>query len=269
MTWLDISERKAMEEELRTATDRMEQRVVQRTTELGAANAALQREVEKRRMDDQVRAALLRELVSAQEEEQRRISRELHDQLGQSLTGLKFILEALAGSANAAQRAPLGEAVAIVNDLTNRVSTLSIDLRPPALDDLGLVPALLSLITRFTGQTGIQVDFQHSGLDVRLHPDIETVAFRLVQEALTNVARHAETQQARVLVVADSEVTVQIEDQGRGFDPEAGMANHSRGLAGMRERVGLVGGALTIESNSAAGTRIIAQLPKEPAGPQI
>ena len=137
-------------------------------------------------------------LVSGQEDEQRRISRELHDQFGQSLTGLKFILNALVRRGLDRPAGSIGRGAPIVDDLTNRVSELALDLRPAVLDDMGVVPALITLIGRFTTQTGITIDFQHSGMDERLDPEVETAIYRVVQEALTNVARHSGATQVRV-----------------------------------------------------------------------
>jgi two-component system CheB/CheR fusion protein len=266
MTWYDITVRKSLEEELRQARDGLEQQVLTRTQQLAAANKSLREEVVERQAGDEVRRSLLGQLVTAQEAEQRRISRELHDQLGQSLTGLKFLLETLArGSANP-QRAQLDEATALVDDMMERVSELSLNLRPAVLDDLGVLPALVSLIERFTRQTGIVVAFAHLGLNERLHPAVETAIFRIVQEALTNVARHSGARQARVEVVSERDVIVRVEDPGSGFDPvDGGAAEHgSGGLLGMRERAALVGGTVTIDSAPDAGTRVVAQLPKEP-----
>jgi signal transduction histidine kinase len=264
LTWADVTQRKEMEKALREAHDQLEDRVAIRTAELAQVNEALQVEAIERQTADQARRELLRQLVSAQEEEQRHISRELHDQLGQSLTGLRFILDTMARRSSAAQRDQLDEATAIVDDMTDRISNLALDLRPPVLDDLGLIPALITLIERFTARTGVAVDLQHSGLDGRLSPALETVVFRVVQEALTNVARHAGVTTATVQILGDHDVIVRIEDHGQGFDPDTvRAAADTAGLAGMRERVTLLGGELTIDSAPGEGTRVIAQLPKE------
>jgi signal transduction histidine kinase len=161
----------------------------------------------------------------------------------------------------------LARAQSLVEELISRVRDLSLELRPTMLDDLGLVPALLWLFERYTAQTGIQVSFQHIGLDRRFDSDLETAAYRIVQEALTNVARYAGVQQATVNLWADAAtLNVQVEDSGKGFDPDRARAAHpSTGLAGMRERATLLNGQLTVETAPQAGTQITAELPLRPA----
>jgi signal transduction histidine kinase len=267
MSWYDVTARKRMEEDLRHSREALEQRIVDRTQELAMANKALGAEAAERQIGDEDRRELLRQLVTAQEEEQRRISRELHDQMGQSLTGLKFILDTLARRGGTSQ-AQLIEAVSIVNDLMTRVGELSLDLRPAVLDDMGVLPALGTLIERFNRQTGIAVTFEHEGLQERLDPTLETTIYRLVQEALTNVARHSGAREVTVRVVSDSAVFVEVLDPGRGFDPQQqAESRQSRGLLGMRERAALVGGTLSVESTPGSGTRITARLPKQTAAP--
>jgi chemotaxis methyl-accepting protein methylase/signal transduction histidine kinase len=266
MSWHDVTAGKQMEEALRQARDQMEQRVIQRTEELAASNTALQSEAIERLHADQARSALLHALVTAQEDEQRHISRELHDQFGQSLTGLKFLLDTMARRGPARDHDQLDEASAIVNDLMDRVSELTLDLRPAVLDDMGVLPALVNLIERFTTRTGITVDFQHHGLEGRLAPTVETTIYRIMQEALTNVARHSGATEATVEVVSDHDVIMRIQDSGRGFDP-ARLEGPATGLLGMRERAALVGGTLIIESAPGAGTRVLAEFPKAPEPP--
>ncbi len=159
--------------------------------------------------------------------------------------------------------ASLGEAQALVNELMALVRDLSLDLRPAMLDDLGLLPTLLWHFERYTAQTSVCVTFKHSGLEGRFAPEVETAAYRIVQEALTNVARHAGVSEVTVRLWADQDTLgVQIEDQGTGFDPEAALAaSATTGLAGMRERAVLLGGQLTVESAPGAGTHVTAELP--------
>ena len=131
------------------------------------------------------------------------------------------------------------------------------------LDDLGLLPTLLWHIEHYTAQTRVQVTFKHSGLEGRrFAPEVETAAYRIAQEALTNIARHAGVVEATVRVwTEDTKLTIQVEDRGGGFDPEAKFAaNETSGLAGMRERATLLSGQLTIESLSGRGTRLTAEL---------
>jgi PAS domain S-box-containing protein len=207
--------------------------------------------------------AVSRQLVAVQEAERARIARDLHDEIGQMLTGLKLVLAIGTRSTPALVQARLAEAHALINDLTTRVREISLDLRPAMLDDLGLLPTLLWYIKRYTEQTQIQVTMKHTGLDQRVVPDVEIAVYRLVQEGLTNVARHAGVPEVAIWLwrTADS-IGVQIKDQGRGFSPKEVLAAHtSSGLAGMNERVRLLGGQLTIESAPGQGTRLTAELP--------
>src|SRR5262249_36767352 len=148
----------------------------------------------------------------------------------------------------------LNAALLLVNQLMGQVRQLSLDLRPAMLDDLGLVPALRWLFDRFGAQTGVSVKFESAGLDGRLPTPIETTAYRIIQEALTNVARHSQVSEVVVRVRADSSrLTLEVQDEGIGFDPGPIYASKSGcGLTGMRERCALLGGALRIESASGA-----------------
>jgi PAS domain S-box-containing protein len=228
------------------------------------------RDVTRRKQDEedlQKYAALLqtfsRRLLEAQEAERRRLARELHDEVGQTLTGLKLCLEA-AGQAPAGGRdAALKDAQALVHELIAQVRNLSLDLRPGMLDDLGLVPALVWHFQRYSAQTGVRVEFAHNGLGRRFPPEVETAAYRIAQEALTNVARHAGAAEAAVRLWVDQDrLGVQVEDRGAGFDFEAARAKDtSSGLSGMRERAALLGGHLAVETAPGGGTRVTAELP--------
>jgi signal transduction histidine kinase len=267
---LEIAERERAEMELRKARDELELRVEGRTTELARANEILLLEIgERRRAEDALRdyaerlKILSRRLMEVQEAERRNIARELHDEISQVLTGLKLSLEMCARMPGDNIGASLGQAQMLVNELMARARKLSLDLRPGMLDDLGLLPTLLWHIEHYTAQTRVQVTFKHSGLEGRrFAPEVETAAYRIAQEALTNIARHAGVVEATVRVwTEDTKLTIQVEDRGGGFDPEAKFAaNETSGLAGMRERATLLSGQLTIESLSGRGTRLTAEL---------
>jgi signal transduction histidine kinase len=179
------------------------------------------------------------------------------------LTGIKLTLEMSMRSSPDAIRTTLGEAQGQLNDLMARVRTLSLDLRPAMLDDLGLVPALLWHFDRYAAQTSVRVDFRRAGLEGRLRPEVETAVYRIVQEALTNVARHAGVNEATVILCGGQDILgVQVQDQGRGFNPATALgANTSNGLAGMSERAELLGGHLTVESAPGAGTSVTVNFP--------
>ena len=207
---------------------------------------------------------LSQRLVAIQEEERRNLARELHDEIGQILTGLKLILEMSLRLPPEESQANVQEAQALVGELMSKVRQISLDLRPGMLDDLGLLPALLWYLERYTTQTKVQVNFTHSGLEAhRFASEIETAAYRIVQEALTNVARHAAVKEVEVSVWSDPDILcVEVQDHGTGFNPQMALAAHnSSGVAGMAERARLLGGGLTIESESGKGTLITAHLP--------
>jgi len=202
-----------------------------------------------------------------QEAERRHLAQELHDEIGQALTGLRLMLVRIEELPASQQKQQLQQAQSLLNDLVEQVRQLSLNLRPTILDDLGLLPALLWHVERYQTQTGITVDFTHAGLEsIRLPQEIETAAYRLVQEALTNVARHAGVQQVSVSIwCRDGKLTIQVEDEGKGFNVPVALARGStRGLAGMRQRVQVLKGKLTIDSAVGEGTRLLAEIPIPP-----
>jgi PAS domain S-box-containing protein len=211
------------------------------------------------------REELLRRLAHLQEEERRAIARELHDEVGQLLTGLGLMLEAEDAPGAGVRRQEMKR---LVGELIERVRDLSMKLRPPMLDELGLQPTLLWQIERFEVQTGIQVEFRHANLDRRLPSEIEVATYHVVQEALNNVARHAGVATATVDVWAGpGALGARIKDGGRGFVVEEALRGRSSGLAGMRERCRLLGGEATIESAPGTGTCVAIELPLSAAGP--
>ena len=207
-----------------------------------------------------VAANALRRVLEAQELERRRLARELHDQTGQELTSVLLGLKAVEEAKSDAERA---EALAGVHEQVlgtlHDVRRIAVELRPKALDDFGLVAALERLRDTFSEQTGMRVDLE-SRIRDRLPTEVETALYRIVQEALTNVVKHAQaTAVSIVLARKDGVVTAVIEDDGRGFSP--GGTLDGLGLLGMGERLALLGGKLKIESSHGAGTTIVAEVP--------
>ncbi|NTW01923.1 MAG: PAS domain-containing protein [Oscillochloris sp.] len=207
--------------------------------------------------------AVSERLIAVQEEERHHLARELHDEIGQSLTGLSLVLAMAPSLPQAQLQIQLAEAQRQVSNLITQVRHRSLDLRPSMLDDLGLHPALSWYLNRYTDQTGIKLYVQLQGINQRFPPMIELTAYRIVQEALTNVARHANVRQASVAVwVVNQQLVITVTDAGCGFNVEAAhSARASSGLTGMHERAALIGGELTIDSEPGAGTRLLANLP--------
>src|SRR5215208_750897 len=269
------AKRKQAEEALRDAYDDLEQRVEERTGELSRVNENLQTEIIKHKESETARLELLRRLVTAQEEERRRISRELHDQTGQHLAALLLGLKTLNNSMGNGS-APLHKSLLQLQKLTERLVEethhLAWELRPAALDDLGLETAISNYVEKWSERNSIPLDF-HSGLDkFRLPPPVETAVFRIVQEALTNVLKHA--QATRVSVMLEyryDELLVIVEDNGRGFQPDVPLTVKERGglgLLGIHERAVLVGGKLNIESEPGSGATLAIRIPAPVSVPQ-
>ena len=223
-----------------------------------------------RRQSEVARQALIRQLVGAQEEERRKISREIHDQLGQQLTVLLLSLHALKeisyGRNEALSR--IDEIAVVVNTISQEMRQMAQGLRPTLLDDLGLVAALANYVEEWSQRTKLSVAFHSSGLGdghERLPAVIETTMYRVVLEALLNVVKHAEATQVSLIIERRGEAAVAIvEDNGQGFDAETVMAQPAKwglGLLGIRERIDLVGGTLTVESTSGMGTTIFVRVP--------
>jgi signal transduction histidine kinase len=205
---------------------------------------------------------LAKSIVKVQEEERRHIARELHDHLGQVLTGLQFMLENAKNQSGEKQRECIEDIQKTIGEVIGQVREMSINLRPSMLDDMGLLPTLLWHVERFTAQTGVHVNFKSYEFEGRFHSEVETAAYRIIQEALTNVARHSKVKEVFVgLVVQDETLWIEILDQGAGFDTSMYMNKPTSGLSGMRERASLVGGYIVIESFVNQGTQIVAALP--------
>jgi signal transduction histidine kinase len=261
----------------------------QRTVDLVLSNRQLKQEVARRRlaeeslrkseqhyaqlleksrqMQEQLRL-LSRQLLSAQEEERKKISRELHDVIAQTLTGINVRLAALKKEA-ALNTKGLERNIARTQQLVQRsvniVHRFARELRPTVLDDLGLIPALHMFMKHFMAETGIRVSLSAFAAVEQVNGDKRTVLYRVAQEALTNVARHAQASQAEVKIQKlDGAVCMTIKDDGKGFQEEPMLRakkGKRLGLLGMRERLEMVGGHFTVTSAPGKGTTVLAQIP--------
>jgi len=230
---------------------------------------------ERARLYDEVRAKevlrgeLLQKLISAHEDERRRIARELHDEAGQALTALILNLEVAERSAAPDEQPRLGRLREIAEDTLGELRKMIYDLRPTILDDLGLAAAIRWYVKEAVEPQGLQVDLSITGLERRLPPHMETAVFRILQEACTNVLKHAGATHARVEVtVSGGQVTLAVQDDGRGFDLAAvprSREGRGMGLMGMQERAELLGGAWKVTSRPNGGTRVEVVIPVEAA----
>ena len=209
-------------------------------------------------LSERVERNALRRVVAAQELERQRLARELHDETGQALTSILLGLKRLDGAESPDAVADLRElVVATLQD----VRRLAVELRPKVLDDFGLVPALERLTQGFAEHTGISVDLEASALTERPPVEVETAIYRIVQESLTNVVKHAQAHSVSVVVTrGDGRIKAVIEDDGTGFEPET-IGESGIGLVGMRERIELLDGSLTVESSERSGTTVAVEVP--------
>jgi signal transduction histidine kinase len=203
-----------------------------------------------------------RRVVEAQEEERRRLARELHDETGQALASILLGLKTLEEASDVTELRDRVEALrSRVVETLQDVRRLAVELRPAALDDFGLEPALERLASGFAEQTGLKVELESRLHDDRLPPEVETVLYRIVQEALTNIVKHANAGRVSIVVTQRAgSVGAIVEDDGRGFDPEQD-TNGGIGLIGMRERVELLDGSMAIESAEGKGTTLVVEVP--------
>ena len=213
-------------------------------------------------LSERVGRDALARVVKAQEHERKRLARELHDETGQALTSILLGLKPLEQSARTdEERAAMASLRELVVSTLRDVRRLAVELRPSALDDFGLATAVERLADTFRDSTGMRVDVETQLGEVRLPPEVETALYRIVQEALANIVKHAEATHVSILLTRkEFSVAAVVEDDGKGFD-ETDTGDNVLGIVGMRERVGLVGGRLAIESGSGSGTTVAAEVP--------
>ncbi|MGE5357918.1 MAG: ATP-binding protein [Bacteroidales bacterium] len=247
-------------DDVERANVELEARVAARTREL----EGLYRELQAR---EEWRGRLLAKVIGAQEDERKRLARELHDETSQALNALVMRLEtAVAAFPAEASRQRLVEARDLTVRTLDELHRLIYDLRPSVLDDLGLLSAVRWYAERHLEPLGVGVHWEFSGLERRLQPEVETALFRVMQEAITNIAKYAHAESVLIqCVLKDDSIAFEIEDDGDGFDPaslpSAGDARRGLGLMGMRERVELLGGTITIDAAPGAGVRIAVSVP--------
>ncbi|WP_248679435.1 sensor histidine kinase [Sinimarinibacterium sp. CAU 1509] len=243
-----------------TEADDFRRAVLQQVEALTADNQRLLQSVVR---SERRFRTLAKSVWHVQEEERRRLARELHDGIGQTLTALanqvQRILDDARGAGNLGLEHRLGDALDLTRSALHDTRELSRLLRPTLLDDLGLDAALNWLARTLSERTGLDIELQSALDERRLHPDVETLVFRITQEALTNVIRHACAQSARiVLALKTSALVLRIEDDGSGFDTAlltaAERSGTSSGVRGMRDRAELFGGSIELRSAPGRGT---------------
>jgi PAS domain S-box-containing protein len=211
-------------------------------------------------------------LQAVREEEKARIARELHDELGQALTGLKMDLAQLVTQLAPEQQGAIGQANAmktLIESTVASVRRIATELRPLMLDDLGLLATIEWLVNDFSRRTGIAVDLTLPEVEFALGPELSTALFRVLQESLTNVARHAGADRVRItLSGTESDVQLTVEDNGKGIGASLESAPRTFGLIGMRERARMLGGELAVHSNPWAGTSIVMIVPRRTGAPE-
>lgn len=265
LTLVDVTERQLAQQSVLRAQLELEQRVRDRTAQLDEANVALRKQIARFERAEKERQELQRRLVNAQEQERSRISLELHDEVGQQITALMLALKGLEAELTADElRSKLRDLRLTTEHVGREIHQLASELRPVALDQLGLARALSGYLEAWSERSGIAVDFFSAGIDeLRLPPAIETTLYRIVQEAINNIFKHAGAKAVSVSIERRGEQVVCIvEDDGTGFDPDAAQPSEQVriGIDGMRERASILGGELTIESG-ARGTTVRARLP--------
>jgi PAS domain S-box-containing protein len=268
----DITDRKRAQKELLKAHEELERRVKERTAQLLASNKSLEQEIVKRTIiGDELEKSrerlrnLTKHLQKIREQERASLSRELHDELGQALTGIKMDIRWVE------RRLPkdsklilerLRSTIALIDDAILSVQRISMALRPPALDDFGLSEAIKLVLTNFEKKAHFTCTFISTPQRIVLNREISTEVFRICQEALTNIARHAEAQNVKVILQnTRDKLTMEVRDDGRGITKKEMVDQSSIGLTGMRERAYSVEGNLTIMGVKGKGTTVTLTVP--------
>ena len=219
-------------------------------------------DITERKRAEQGVKALSHRLFEIQEAERGNLARELHDEVGQLLNVTKLLLDKSMTADERSRKSLVSEAQSQIVDLITRVSNLSLDLRPRMLDDFGLLDALVWYFRRYTDLTQVVVDFEHLGLDRNLEPQVANSVYRILQEALTNVARHARVKEAKVSIWNNGHnLLLQVEDKGVGFNPVELPEGKSSGIDSMYERIRLLGGSLKVISAPGDGTCLTVEIP--------
>lgn len=268
----EMREKQQAQDSLQEANERLEQAVVERTEELVRINDSLREEVRQRiEADEELRRHALQletlsaRVVAVQESERARLARELHDEIGQVLTAIKLNLQAISVADGQRAQTLLLESIHLVDDAVEQVRDFSLTLRPALLDDLGLVPAIRWLVDREAQRAGLKYQVSVWPENLRVDPELATTCFRIVQESLTNVVRHAKAASVRVELRREADdLKLSIADDGTGFavptQAQWGSAT-GKGLLGMRERLALIGGHIEITSSPQWGTRVDVRFP--------
>lgn len=265
----DLTGQKRVAEQLQQSREQLERRVAERTDELNRSNEALREEVGERKKSEDERVRLLRRIVTTQEDERRRIAREIHDQLGQRLTALRLKIAAVKDLCK--DQEELCERMARLEELgaalDSEVSFLAWELRPAVLDDLGLAAAIENYVREWSQHFEIPTELHTTGIKRRrFERETETNLYRITQEALNNIAKHSRATSANVLLeLRKKELILIVEDNGLGFEPKkqtrGKQSGRGLGLVGMRERAGICGGGVEIESAKGKGTTVFVRVP--------